>query len=448
MHYYSPYSRGKSVVTVGALEVARYKTCNSETGCVMIRDNKLSYALVDKPWYSFDIPQTSLSSLVTSVLVTLISYQVAAILFTVTLGIKKRHETRLKNFGLVLLIRYLSSPLAVINSVLRVDWLTRLFYRGDIPRNTRISRDPASVKFRTTAVLLLLVAASPMIDTLLVTLTLSRTKEVTIEDAGFGGVRFGVDDEVRLVETSPYVSLCNLAKFEERSGDVVKVAFKLCETPSLPEEAPENVTGVEISLESQAAVALRVALQGYVVFGSKFAQVTGAKDHDEVLVMADMTNKSVSALLRIAVESLGSLCGEQNILGTLPQKKTDVFRANKVLLGSVGITCEKVTIPKAERQMHVFQIIDSLKEKITFIESHNTLVAPALSNEYIEIKNNVLLERTERNSSMFALIVVATALVLCRIAVSWGLANDIETGLEALIVNYLAHGERHRNNFV
>ncbi|PXF45214.1 hypothetical protein BWQ96_05044 [Gracilariopsis chorda] len=409
----------------------------------MIRNNKLSYASVEREWYLFDISQTSLSSLVTSVLVTLISYQVASILFTITLGMKKRHETKLKNFGIVLLTRYLSSPLAVLNSILRVDWLTRLYYRGDIPRDTHISRDPASVHVRTASVLFLLVIAPPMIDTMLVALSLSRTNELTFEEAGFRGVLLGVDRGLNVVETIPYVSLCNLAKFEERPEDLVRVAFQLCESPSLPEDAPENVTGVEISLENQVQVVVRVILQGYVLLSQKYAQVNG--NDVEMHVMAAVTNRSVAPLVDIALDGFAKHCGERNTLGPLPPKQNDVFGTNKVLLASVRVACGNVTISEEERRTHATQIVESLKEKVTFIEAESTLVRNAsdLGSNFVENKNDVLLQRTERNSSMFMLIVVAVILLLVRATLGTIFANDVEKGLEVLILDRLGCGERH-----
>lgn len=404
---------------------------------IMINDNKLSYISVHRAWHSFEIPHTSLSSLVTSVLVTLISYQVASILFTITLGLKKRNETKLKNFGIALLTRYLSSPLAVMHSILRLDWLTRLYYNGDIPSNTRISRDPARVKFRTTAALLLLVVATPVFDTVLVALSLSRTSELTFEEAGFGGVQLGVDEKLDVVETIPYVSLCRSAKFEERPGDLVRAVFQLCETPNLVEEEAPNISGFEIWLEHQSRVYARVIFQGSVMFGAKWTQLSGVGV--EKNLKAFIPNNSVTPLVDVALDGFARYCGERNTIGRLRAQQNGGFGPQSVVIASVRVACGNTSVAQHERLIHATEIIEMLKAKVTFTESEKTLVRDItdLEGEFIEESNGVLLQRTDRNSSLFSLIAVCIALVLVRTTLGMLLANDVECGLEMLILDRL-----------
>ncbi|CAN8074814.1 unnamed protein product [Agarophyton chilense] len=408
----------------------------------MIRNNKLSYISVDRPWHSFEIQDTFLSSLVTSVFVTLISYQVAAILFSITLGLKKRNETKLNTFGIALLTRYLSSPLAVINSVSRLDWLTRLYYWGDIPSDTRISRDSARVKFRTSAVLLLLLVATPFIDTFLVGLVLARTNELTFEQAGFSGIGLGVEEELSVVETIPYLSLCRMARFEERTGDSVRAVFQLCDTPNLAEGEASNISGLDISLERQTHVYVRVIFRGSAVFGAKWTQLSGVGV--EKNLKASISKNSVVPLVDLALDRFALHCGERTIIERLGTQQNRTFGGNNVVIASVRVACNNRTIKEQDGPIYATEIIGMLKQKLTFIKTERTLVRNITDpgDEFTEEPNGVLLQRTKRNSSMFTLIAVCGALILVRMTLGVLVANDVEDGLERLFLNRLGIAAR------
>lgn len=407
----------------------------------MIRNNRLSYASVGLPWYFLDISQTSLSSFVTSVLITLISYQAASILFNISFGKRKRHETKVKNLAILLLTRYLSSPLSILNSIFRADWLTRLYYRGEIPKDTHISRDPARVKLRTIAVLLLLVFTAPIIDTVLVTFTLSRTRELTFEEAGFRGVLFGVEGESGSVETIPFISLCDRALYEERSGDVLKSFFQLCATPNLPEEESDDVTGVELVLIREHQVGIRVIVQGLVMTGAKWAQLTS--DDGEKFIQAQMSNSSVLRLVDTALDGFELRCGERNRIGEVPAKETNVFNTENRLLASVRVSCEGIPIPEQDKVTYATEIIESLKAKLTFVESDTTLVQNAtdVGGSFMAQRNALLLLRTQTNTSLIVLIIVFVGLLAIRVAFGLFLANHVEEGLESSVRERLGLGK-------
>lgn len=401
----------------------------------MIRDNKLSYTSVDQPWHVFEIPNTFFSSLVTSILVTAISYQVTSILFSVVLGLKKRDETKLKNFGIVLLARYLSSPLALMNSILRMDWLTRLYYYGDIPSDTRISRDPARVKVRTVISLIFLVVATPIFDTLLVALSLSRSSGVTFEEAGFRGVQLGVNEQLNVVETIPYLSLCRSAMFEERPGDVLRAVFQLCDTPILEKEENSSTSGFEISLESQVHVFVRVKFQGYAVLGAKWTQLSGVGTEKNFRAL--ITETSVAPLVELALDQFERYCGERSTFQGIRALDKGERDGNNVLVASVGVVCNNTIIPKPNRRVYAAEITELIRAKLTFVESERTLVRDItdVGSEFVEETKGVLLQRTKRNSSMFTLITLCATLVLVRTVLSALLSNDVEAGLERIFLN-------------
>ncbi|KAI0559811.1 hypothetical protein FGB62_136g05 [Gracilaria domingensis] len=324
-----------------------------------------------------------------------------------------------------------------MNSITRLDWLTRLYFYGDIPSDTRISRGPERVKFRTTAVLLLLLVAIPIFDTLLVALSLSRTSHLTFEEAGFRGVQLGVDEEMRVVETIPYVSLCRSAKFEDRPGDLVTAVFQVCETPTLVEEKASNISGFDISLERQSHVYVRVNFQGSVVFGAVWTQLSGVGI--EKNLKASITNESLTHLVETALDGFAMYCGEGTTSQLLGVPQSDELGANNMLIASVRILCQNATIPKPDRFRYAAELVDMLRKKFTFIESEGTLARDItdMGSDFVEQANGVLLQRTERNSSLFTLIIVLVALVLLRVTLRTLSANDVEAGLEQLFLSRL-----------
>ncbi|KAI0559487.1 titin [Gracilaria domingensis] len=379
----------------------------------MIRNNKLYYSAVEVPWYSFEISRTSLGSFVASVLITLISYQTAAILFDVVLGLEKRHQAPLK------------------------DWLTRLYYGGDIPEHTAISRDPERVKAKTVLVILLLLTATPLIDIVLLALALSRTQALDLDQAGFGAVRFGVADPADALETTPYLSLCRTVSFEERPNDVLQASFRLCESPILPEDEAQNVTGVEITMGQDYSVTTRVIFQGLVMLGVKWARLQA--EEGDFWVRGDLTENSSALLVQTALEQFSEYCGETNVLGPVPAKRNEQFGSEKRLVESVGIACDNAsTTPDLKNQITT-NITIALRQRMTLVSSDQLLLRSEsdLSSNFSEQRDIVLLKRTEKNASLFALIVAALLLLLVRVIVRTTLASDVEEGLHKFIRDQL-----------
>ncbi|CAN8064593.1 unnamed protein product [Agarophyton chilense] len=403
----------------------------------MIRNNRLYYSSADAPWHSVEIEHTALSSFVTSVLITLISYQTAAIVFDVVLGFKKRDEVKLKYLAITILTKYLSSPVAVLNNVFRKDWLTRLYYGGDIPKSTAISRDPEHVMMKTVFTLLLLISAAPIIDVVLLALAMSRTQSLNLDEAGFGAVSLGASELANSLETNDYLSICRTVPFEEKSSDLLDASFLLCESPPLPEDEGTNATGFEISIE-QGRVVTRVIFQGSVILSTKYARLEAREGN--FAIYANFGNGSSGRLEQTVLQLFSLYCGETNITGVLPKKKNGQFGSESRLISTVGISCNTSLRTEDEKRGVAIDITTDLKKRLTLVSSEKFLLRNELDSQgnFTEVRNITLLQRTKKNASLFALVVSAVLLLLFRIIVRTLLANDVEEGLLDIIEEKLA----------
>lgn len=137
----------------------------------------LNYLPPSSLWQHFEFKSTLTTAVCVSLLTTIISYQLTALVTDVFLGCKSRHVARIHTFHALLLSRQ-SSPFAIFNALLRSDLLTRLYFRhylstkaGALPNDRAIPRDKARVKASSVCLLLVLLVSPPITNMCLVGIT-------------------------------------------------------------------------------------------------------------------------------------------------------------------------------------------------------------------------------------------------------------------------------------
>lgn len=156
------------------------------------QDGNLTYTNRDSILFSWSIGNATLNTVVIALLSTIIALQGTATVFDLVLGFKKRGTFKLHDLHIYLLSTEFSIT-AVLDAMFRSDWITRKRLRGDIPRGTSIYREPKKIRPIVYARLLLLLFVGPLLNIVVISLSLEGSQTYTFGDAGFGGLALGVD---------------------------------------------------------------------------------------------------------------------------------------------------------------------------------------------------------------------------------------------------------------
>lgn len=146
----------------------------------------------------FEIKSTLATALLVSFLSTVISYQLTALLTDLTLGCKPRRIASTHTFHALLLSRR-SSPLALLNALLRRDAFTRLYFRRQfytdleaLSGGKAIRRDESTVKPVAVLLLTSLLVTPPLVNMFVVGVTIESERVVSFREAKFGGFGLGI----------------------------------------------------------------------------------------------------------------------------------------------------------------------------------------------------------------------------------------------------------------
>lgn len=173
-----------------------------------------------------------MSTLLIALLTTTIAYQGKAIFFDLILGLKRRGSLLIRDLHIFVLSSE-SSALAVLDALLRNDWLTRRRLRGDVPTDTTIAREHTRIPFFTASKLLFLLLIGPVVNIVAISLTIETERDYSIRDAQLGALTLGVNEDLSSVTLRDDSQYCSQVAIDFAQGEQPLSRFYLCREPDL-----------------------------------------------------------------------------------------------------------------------------------------------------------------------------------------------------------------------
>lgn len=413
---------------------------------IMSSTTPLTYTSEPSPWFSLEFSNVFLNSLAIAVLVTLISFQTTGIIFDTILGFKERSAAPIKSLHTLLLVRQ-SSPLAVLTNLLRIDPLTRFYYRGDIPSDTRILREQTSIRTTTTIKLLLLLAVAPVINVLSIVLTLEKTNDLTFAEAGVKGIQLGINEDLRITSFTPITSRCSRTEIATKQGDDPLADFMLCSNvPGVrpnPEETP--VRGQVAVFVAQSVVYVIQVQIGTFTMQSSVRATIRSEDQNYV-PRTKISNSSAEPFVDLGMSLIAPHCGS-----TVEQARDEFVRHSLMGQAEVNMTFVRAKwIPcasKGDPEAIIGGMEDVLQKLVKYItlvnadrldivkEGHGVYATE--SENFFNGSDLPFLSRRTRNSGLLVLVLISGAAVLLRIFTILCWNNDIEEGIDLVVKNTL-----------
>lgn len=213
----------------------------------MIRDHYITYNPPNAFLSLSDFPPPLISTLVLATILTLLSYQTTSLLNDLLFQSSHRHSLPLYKLHIYLLSRE-CSPLALLAHTFRSDTLTRLRLRRDIPASTTIARDAAGIRATTLLLLLVALCVAPVVNVGSVILGLEYEEVVSFDEASFGGIRLGVNQNLSVVHSKPFVRGCDEMAMRLGRGEMAAARFVRCEYEIEGGGSGESGSGVRVGV--------------------------------------------------------------------------------------------------------------------------------------------------------------------------------------------------------
>lgn len=395
------------------------------------KDGLLTYANKGGILQATRIDNKILNTVVLAALTTIIAYQGKAIFFDLLLGLKRRGVTRIRDLHIFLLSGE-SSPLAVLDALFRSDWLTRKRLRGDVPKGTTISRDRRRITTGACAKLLLLIVIGPLANIIAISLTLERERNVTMEEAGLGGLTVGINENLKAVRREIESKFCERVLMDLQRDELALSQFHICRIPlfqiDVDDETPQDVAGTRVLLFQTGSIVVSVITgedtSTFLVDGT--IRSNGTNYH----IKPNFTQDDARLLARVGTKVLRDICGsvgeEQEEISNI----VDVYIVRKVDCPK-GLTSEDST-----------SAMVSMLNVITVKEAPSLEVVPFLeipvddlssSIPYIDGKSLLLLRRTRGSASLLILLIIAASIIVLRVIVRIFAYNDLPVAIEVVL---------------
>lgn len=395
----------------------------------MIRDSDLTYASSASLWYEYEFQNTSVNALAIAAAMTLISYQTTAIIFDLALGFKRKWLASVSKLHILLITRK-ATPRVEFNNLLQRDWLTRMYYWGDIPHGTHIEREKERIRVGTGLVLLFLLAVGPLVNIISVVLTLERESTLTFDQAGFGGVSFGVKPGLRVTTEERLSELCVRVPVLSRPGDTPLAEFSLCKLPWIGRNEPNPLGLVSISLADAHQVLITVQLGSYSVELYKTANLYA--NRTSWVLRPSISPDSVEELVDLGMGHVSEVCGVAK--DTKPVDTyitfTDPVREN-IMAKSVPCDIEGDTRRTCAR------ILALVERHVTLIDAGVLEVAKKpvalTAAQFRRGADMAFVRRRQLFVGVWVLWVIAAVTAVLRVATAVFLNNDIGDGIESIV---------------
>lgn len=405
---------------------------------------KIPYPIPVTLWQQAEFTSTALTALTLALLATLISYQVTALMSDLVLGWKPRNVARIHTFQSLLLSRK-GSPIAILNALFRSDFLTRFYFQGNLPARAVITRDHERIRPKAVFLLLTLLVSAPLVNILVVVMTIEDTEDLTFAEAGFPNVSFGIwNEEGPQIRLQPYSEVCSFVPVDYHPQDTALSRFLLCSNVLGPEVSdPSEPTRRKgsISILNNANISLKIQVQVGTSFMEGHYQGNLKTRTENLRLLMNATRSDAERMAWRGVEYIQTACGSDQPVEELERQEegVNVPALEEFLIGFANITCPDSGRGEKEDVDLMVEILSNLTaDFITLTNATSLQVTPSTSSSTLvdEFRNGsseVFVTRRTRLVGIPVMAILAGLSVIARLLVAVLLNNDVNDGMERIL---------------
>lgn len=400
----------------------------------MIVNGTLTHPFAAQTFWTWESSSPVLHAFTVAILTTILSYQLAAAIFDLCVGLKPAGWVSIRNLYMQLLADE-ASPLAVAAALLRNPTLARWHFHGfraECP-NVLAVQDARPRQFPSIAPkLLVLLLVAPVANLVAIVLSLERDSVVTFEDAKFGGVTFGVSfDNNTDVREELLMPLCTRYVQDVGRGETALASFLFCTyTHHRIRQSPFSLSMVQAEVDRAGQLWMRVLMQG-----SKIEQFGSAE-----MAIQERVYKIRTA---VTADDLKSVVGTgQDILKRTCRAATTEAVGDAVMTGTREggmVVTQQAKCPETGMTAYgALTAVAHMNRRLTLVESEELEVARVEDVEagavrYFDGRGLSYVSRHETFVSVAVLGLMTAAVTAARLVVKMVTNNDVYAAVEIMV---------------
>lgn len=405
----------------------------------MIEGNFLTYPGA-KTGFKWQPENEILYAFLVTIFSTIIVFQATAIVFDLIFGMNERGKVRISDIGCLLLVEE-SSIFSWYSSLFPGSHLTAMKFHGFRARGTTCSPESKNTTTRALITFLVLLIASPAINIMGVILAVEHDTVVSFQEANFGGIAVGVNDEPKFFGHR----ICSLheTKFSTLEHPIAEVFTCVHATShEHPSKFPSGVTGtlrVSTNVEVLSPIDSIVVEFRNATFSFRiFFHVDISVGKFLYRVKSKLTAVNGAKLVSDGVQRLLANCTSP---GSLPLEQ-QLFPKTSPLAPESWIVAQNMTCAQYPQQS-VIKDSEWVSGRLGIVNSNELLVLNVTDSfmtnkgnsryKYIPGAGLPLLRRRRSYAPIVHLGISALSLVVLRVVVWMLTRNDIYQCVELLL---------------
>lgn len=402
----------------------------------MIKDGILTHCCANPSFWNWEPTSELKKEILMAVITTLLAYQLYGLGIALLFGFKSRGKATISDLGALLLAEE-SSFSATIAGLFSVTVFSRWRYHG-LRSTCLVSRQNAQHSRCSSFKLVATVALGLFACYFSNLLVIEQDRDVTVKEAGFGGIVGGINDDLNTTYSVNFTPGCELYVPAYSPNEIAILNFFSCQTTLIREtnSMSNELESVLLSVSKDASqnISLNVTGKGLQGISNTYMKLE-AKDK-EYRLMQSLTKEQGVRLLRIGAKTLSDKCErDSSAVNEDPESSVTELYWNV----SQKVACGNNWQPKEFRKI-VEEVIRAVAYKITVINSSSFEVAE-VTRSGLEANNNFnftsgddikLLRRSGGFVGLGTLLVVFLGVALTRIVVHFVTNNDVDRGLETI----------------
>lgn len=422
----------------------------------MIQGGNLTYPFVNSTLQTWQTSNQALNTFLIAILSTVLSYQLAAIVFDLFLGLKPPCQTTASDVAILLLCEDCSTINLLANLHIfptlscwkfhgfrsRIKNRCPCYAHCTQKNRSKLSRNSSRRSTKILLKLSILLAAAPLANLLALLLTADTDRKLTFNDVGFGGLAFGLNSNFSVANAQLKIAICNEYAMALSDLETSVAEFYYCARP-LATEVDTSVFGKAVFRLSYGMkrIGVRAPSEAVVV---EFRQEPYVFAFDLHAILRDENGNVWRVRTKIDDVSIVEQVFESGVkafMGLCVGKSVEELEKES-LLYTKEIAGEAWRFEWRVRCAYSQEIVKTVVEKeifkFTLVESEVLEVVSVDAEEKVTDAGGFMFVKRRRTFASIGVLGICVAIVaVLRIVIGIVSRNDVHLGIEMLLKDTL-----------
>lgn len=401
----------------------------------------ISYVEDNTGVINWEFNNTTLNSISLAILSTILSYNLASIVFKICLGFKSRGRCKVHDLQAILIARD-SSPLSVAASLFPIRSIVRAYYGSPIPEGVIQSRKETKIHSSVVFKLLVLLASIPIVNIIAVGITIEWTKEISVKDAKVSSIAHGISEKKNISERK-ISSDCVQFDYDTGPHDEPQVGFFRCSGVAFSDSTSDpNSALIHVRHLNDSFIIFAAGMKGTAIIRRYSLLMSSKNELHNVRLKYDAD--SINFLGEVGMELLAGKCGLEDYQQSVEDLLSEQTPPNYLFVRLMPCPGSKV-LQDNEIEVILTEAISKMSTHLVPVPSDTFEIQKlerrdrgfSLVGDFLKADNIIFVRRKRRPISTFMLFIFVLVTTFCKLLLDAFLNEDHAIGVEIILKSRL-----------